>query len=133
MKNNYEVINLEEQFKNAECIEEWSERIEEKNEIVVLEKRKGIIRFQVIDNKNKEYEKAFEILEWLMSRTAVEIALEVIKAEITEKGTGNFMAHKIKDNFWQKIIKERDIVKETKFFFDFNEAFEYYVKYISNR
>ena len=133
MKNNYEVINLEEQFKNAEFVEEWSEKMEKKNEIVVLERRKGIVRFQVIDKENKEYEGALEELEWLMSRTAIEIALEVIKAELTEKGTGNFMAHKIKDKIWQDIIKERGIVKETKFFFDFDEAFEYYVKYISNK
>lgn len=133
MKNNYEVIGLEEHFENAEFVEEWSKRMEEKNEIVVLEKRKGIARFQVIDRKDKEYERALEQLEWLAERTAIEIALGVIQAELTEKGTGNFMAHKIKDNFWQEIIKERDIVKETKFFFDFNEAFEYYVAYISNR
>ena len=133
MKKNYEVINLEEQFKNAKCIGEWSERIEEKNEIVVLEKRKGIARFQVIDRKDKEYERALEQLEWLAERTAIEIALGVIQAELTEKGTGNFMVHKIKDNFWQEIIKERGIVKETKFFLDFNEAFEYYIKYISNK
>lgn len=133
MKNNYEVIGLEKHFKNAKFIEEWSERMEKTDEIVVLERRTGITRFQVIDRKDKEYEKALEELEWLMSITAVDTALEVMKAEITEKGTGNFMAHKIKDNFWQEIIKERDIVKETKFFLDFNEAFEYYVAYISNR
>ena len=133
MKNNYEVIGLEKHFKNAEFVEEWSEKMEKKNEIVVLERRKGIVRFQVIDKENKEYEEALEELEWLMSKTAIDTALEVIKAEITEKGTGNFMAHKIKDKVWQDIIKERGIVKETKFFFDFDEAFEYYVKYISNR
>ena len=133
MKNNYEVIGLEKHFKNAKCIEEWRDRMEKKNEIVVLERRKGIVRFQVIDRKDKEYERALEQLDWLTERTAIEIALEVIKAEIAERGTGNFIAHKIKDNFWQEIIKERDIVKETKFFFDFNEAFEYYVAYISNR
>ena len=133
MKNNYEVIGLEKNFKNAEFVEEWSEKMEKKNEIVVLERRKGIVRFQVIDKENKEYEEALEELEWLMSITAVDTALEIIKAELTEKGTGNFMAHKIKDKIWQDIIKERGIVKETKFFFDFDEAFEYYVKYISNK
>lgn len=133
MKKNYEVVGLEKHFKNAEFVEEWSEKMEKTDEIVVLDRREGIIRLQVIDRKDKEYEEALEELEWLMSITAVDTAIAVIKTELTERGTGNFMAHKIKDKFWQDIIKEREIVKETKFFFDFDEAFEYYVKYISNK